>query len=1197
MNFFDYGGYCHRKGKTRLWTWLRGLDPAIKMKVIMRINFVAIFLLFTMLHVSASIHAQKISLSADKAPLRTIFNEIEKQSGYEVWCNTKLLESSKPVTIQVTGDLKTVLDKVLSNQALSYEIVDKAIVIKAKAETFTEKVTRFIKAIKITGKITDERNKALAGVSIRIKGTNFLVVSNEDGIYNIEVPNSDAVLQFKYIGYQDLEIKVGQKAVLNVTLQESVSNLDEVGVVSTGYQTLPKERATGSFVQIDSELLNRKVSTNILERLDGIASGLLFNNRTQSGIQRTSPNTREVGFNIRGKSTINASDQPLIVIDNFPYDGEISNINPNDIASITILKDAAAASIWGARSGNGVVVITTKRGKLNQKMKVDVNSNVTIGMKPDLNYDQNYLNASDYIEVEKFLFDKGFFNADLANVTSRPTISPAVELFNRLRNSTSHTDSLSILTDIDKLRINDVREDYKEHIYQNAINQQYHIGIRGGGNALTYAFSASHDNNRANLIGNGFERTTISSINTFNPVKNLELTAGLNYSTNTTTQNNEFSFGSYNASGGKYLKLWPYALLMDESSNPLAIPRGFRSSYLTETAAKGFLDWNYRPLDEIRLSDNTIRVNDLLWRFSAKYNFLPQLSAEVQYQNERQNINSKNLRSKEMYYTRDLINRFSVYNSSTGKITYNFPYGDVLNLGNHVWNTNNARAQLNYNQSFGKHEIVAISGAEIKELEIEGFFRDSYGYDDRYGTSVSGLDYVTSFPVNPSGTGRLPSPSSTVTGQLYRYVSYYGNAAYTYDNRYTVSLSGRKDGANIFGVKANDKVTPLWSAGLGWLISDESFYKVEWLPKLKLRLTYGYNGNVHPSATAFLTGNYTTDGPTGVQVININRAPNPQLRWERVRNVNLGLDFITKDNRISGTIELYRKDALDLVQATPLAPQTGFTSYNANSASLRINGLDLTLQSQNVKGLFAWNTTLLFSWIKDRVTHTDVLETSSIANKIVEGKSLRGVFSYKWAGLNPANGNPMGYLNGVPSEDYVGIRNNYKSDSLVYSGSFNPSTFGSIRNDFSYKGFQLSVNITYQLGHVIMRSAMNPSYTQILLLGQHKDYGRRWQKPGDETNTNIPSLVYPDNPNRSYFYQYSEALIEPGDHIRLQDIRLGYTFPKTLVSNNLLERLSVYAYANNVGILWRKNKMGIDPNAVSGLPNPFSIAFGISANF
>lgn len=1173
------------------------------------INVMRLIVVLTILccfKVSASVYAQKISIDVDNVPIETVFDQIKKQSGYTFWYKDNVLEAAKRVTVKLKDfELKAALEACLKDQPLRYEISGKIIVIRPKV--VVKKVLPGLKAMEIKGKVLDEKGLGLAGVTVRLKGTDKRVVTGDGGEFVIEVPDVGSVLVFSFVGYEGLEYVVRDGAAVSVALRLGTAQLQEVGIVNTGYQALPKERATGSFVQIDNELLNRRVSTNILERLDGISPGVFFNGAGTKSINIYGTDFRNSGINIRGQSTLQGNVDPLIVVDNFPYEGEISNINPNDIESITILKDAAAASIWGASAGNGVIVITTKKGKLEQKMKVDFTSNFTIGNRPNLAYDRNFLRSSDYIDVETYLFNNGYFDDDLNNTISFPAVSPVVHILSQKK--------AGLLTGVDAdaqinaLRDVDVRDDFENYIYRKSFNQQYSLSLRGGTKNLAYSFSAGQDNNEESLRRNGLSRTTVASHSTFSPVKNLELSAGINYSSNITRLNNNFQFGALGPfdSGSFYRGIYPYAKLADGNGNALPVMKDYSTQYINTMEQMGFKDWHYRPLDEINLADNTVKLNDLLLKFSAAYKIVSGLAAEIQFQKEHQNILTRNFQSPETYVARNLVNQFSQIDGSNNSINYIFPQGGILDAGSYDWNATNVRGQLNYNRVFNKHDLSGIVGAEIRERQTEGFDRKTYGYNEEYGSGNGSLNYNTAYPTNPGGVGYIPAPPSHVNGITYRYVSYFATAGYTYDDKYTFNLSGRKDGANIFGVNANDRITPLWSFGFGWNIAKEEFYNFSWLPVLRLRASYGFNGNVY-SGSAYLTGNLSNSPITGANGLAINKAPNPDLRWERVKNINFGLDFGTLNSRVTGTIEVFKKDGKDLLQPTPLAPQTGFRTYLANTASTTSHGFDITLQTKNLQREFKWNTTLLVSTIKDKVVRFDVPQTYfSIQNNRgisgIPGKSMYGLFSYKWMGLDPTNGDPQGFMGGKLSKDYTGIINNYSPDSLIYSGSARPTFFGSIRNDFQFSSITLSVNIGYKLGYVFRRSSISTNYTGTLAYYANVDYINGWKKPGDEMTTNIPSMVYPDDSRRNDFFTYSEALIESGSHVRLQDIKVAYDLPiKKWMRGNIINRFQTYLYANNIGILWRENKHGIDPDAFGWgathiLPNPFSISFGINVNF
>ncbi|MBO9676330.1 MAG: SusC/RagA family TonB-linked outer membrane protein [Sphingobacteriaceae bacterium] len=1147
----------------------------------------------------SKVKAQNVTLQAKAAPINLVFKQIEKQTGFRFWYKGKTSDKNTPVTVIIKNlPIKQALDKIFADLPYRYELVEQTIVITEKPviiQTNNEKQSKQT----VTGIVIDEHGQPLVGATVKVKDRNNSTTTNKDGqftLFNVEL---NEILVVSYVGFQGQEVKASNSVVVKLAMASA--DLGDVAIVSTGYQTIPKERATGSFVQIDNTLLNRRVGSNILDRLDGITSGLIFNK--VAGPVGIAPTNEKLGISIRGRVTIDSkvSADPLVVLDNFPYEGDINNINPNDIESITILKDAAAASIWGARSGNGVIVITTKKGKLNENLKIDFNTNITFGDNPNLKYSRNFISSSDYIDIERYLYSQNYYNADLANTTTYPVISPVVAL---LAKNTAEANQ-----QIDALRGNDVRDEAAKNLYQKTLSQQYSLGLRGGSAKSTHLLSLGYDKNRYNNIGAGFEKFTINSSNTYKPLKNLEISAAVIYN-----KSNQSAPYTYNA-------LYPYIKLADDNGNALAVPNGFNNAYLESAQSLGFMDWKLRPVQERDLFDNIAKTNNLLLRTSVKYQFLPFLNAEVQYQYQNENGNSHYLQSVDSYNVRNTINIYSQRNTNTGVFTYPIPKGGILSTTDRKLEAENFRAQLNYYQSFNNtHNISALVGSELRDINTTAYNRLSYGYNDEFGTAVTNLNYTTFYTLNPAGIGSrsIPAPDGTVTGTVNRFISYFANTSYTYAGKYIATLSGRKDGANIFGANTNDKITPLWSAGLGYEISKESFYNFPLIPYLKIRATYGYNGNVY-NASSYLTATYSTSSLTGAQTATITSAPNPELRWEKIRNKNLGIDFATKKNRVNGTLEVYDKLGTDLIEDALLAPSTGFTSFKGNAASVNTKGVDLILNSTNLNGDFKWYSNFLFSYNKDKVISYDTKYTTayltSNSNNITdpgsqglyikEGNSIFGVYSYKSAGLDPANGDPMGYLNGAVSKNYTAIITNNNPDDIIYHGSSRPTHFGSLRNTFSYRGFSLSANITYKYNYYIRKKSISLNYTELIQpINVNSDYALRWQKAGDENSTTVPSMVFAVNANRNSFYQNSEVLVAKGDHLRLQDVGLSYDFNQNMLKKLPFSSFQIYSYINNIGILWRANKYGIDPDISdyrSGnynvFPNPTTYAFGIRATF
>ncbi|MBO9674177.1 MAG: SusC/RagA family TonB-linked outer membrane protein [Sphingobacteriaceae bacterium] len=1050
-----------------------------------------------------------------------------------------------------------------------------------------------IQVREIRGKVVSaDRRVPLVGATVKMEGSAIAVLTDGTGGFVLKGGLVKGTLLVSFLGYTSVRVPVpAGNQPLVVTLSAVAAQLDEV-VVSTGYQTIPAERATGSFVQVDNKLLNRRVSTGVLERLEDVTPGLLFNRGRSAGAGLIS---------VRGRNTIYGNSSPLIVLDNFPYDGDINNINPNDVERISVLKDAAAASIWGSRAGNGVIVITTKKGRYNQAVKVGFNANATVGDKPDLFY-QPRMSAADFIGVEKMLFDKGFY-ANAETGYNNPAITPVVELLIARRDGKITAGEAD--AQINALAGYDVRQDFDQYFYRKSVNQQYALNFSGGSEIQRFNLSGGYDRNQDNLVGNGLNRYTFNggqSLNLFN--KKLEITTGFYYSQGNTTTNNPGT-NLIGLKTGNGASLYPYARLADEAGNPIAMTHDYRQAFIRAAQQKGLLDWSYKPLEEIYISDKTRKLIDYRLNVNASYEIRPYLSFSLLYQYGQTIANGRNLRSEETYFTRNLINSYSVVDGS-GKIAYAIPRGGVLDLDQLTATSQSIRGQLNFNRVWkDKHNLTAIAGYEIRDFHTVGNSNRAYGYDDSHATAL-GVDYLTQFPqyAVPGALAVVPFYNS-MTDLTDRNISYYSNAAYTLLDRYTLSASARLDRSNLFGVKTNQQGVPLYSAGLAWNINKEPFYGLDWLPYLKMRLTYGYNGNVNKSLSAFTTAIYITGNAINTNYAQVINPPNPELRWERVRLINLGIDFATKDNRISGTVEPYLKRGMDLIGDIAFAPSSGITTFRGNTANTRGSGIDISLNSRNVTGEFGWQTSFFFSHVKDKVVDYALRQPAGRYAQLsdsevypLEGKPFYAVYSYAFAGLDGQNGDPQGYLGGKLSKDYSQLLSSATPDDLVYSGPARPVSYGALRNTFSYGQFSLSANISYRLGYYFRQPGV--IYSGILSgQGYYQGrYGERWQKPGDEGITTVPSMPAGINTTRDDFYNFSTATVEKADHIRLQDISATYDFGKNLLQQLSLNKLQVYFYANNIGILWKSAKTRFDPDyPVADYLPPRTVAIGIKADF
>lgn len=1161
-----------------------------------------VFLLLTVacLSAAASALAQQVTLSEENVSLAKVFKTLRKQSQVDFVISSSQMKRSVKVTVKVTDrPLHEVLDKIFENQPLTYTVKNKTIVVQDKPISEKQATkTDIWQEIRLTlrGIVSDTTGAPLPGVSVSVRGTTTGTITDESGKYELNNVPEDAIIKFSMIGFVAEEIAVKRRSNISLVLREANLRLGEVSIVSTGFQEIPAERATGSFSQVDNKLFNRSVSTDIMSRLADVVPGLIFN-KGYGGA---------AGLTIRGQNSIDPNtSKPLIIVDNFPYENDINNINPNDIESVTILKDAAAASIWGARAGNGVIVITTKKGSNNQRAKLSFNSNVTIGAKPDLFY-QPKMSSADFIEVEKELFNKGYYKpTELNDYLMHYPLTPVVELLIAKRDGIIGAGTAD--AEIEALKKQDVRNDYNKYLYRQSINQQYALNLTGGTANQRYFLSAGYDKNLNSLKENSYERFTVNANNTYFFFKNkLEFTTAIYY-TESKTKNNNSGLPTYTSTNGSPgTGMYPYAKLVDDNGNSLPVIHNLRVPFVEQAQSKGLLNWGYKPIDEIHIADNVSRITDFRVNANLRYIIFKGLSAEILYQYSNNPFMLRNYQSQQTYYTRDLINQITQVSQTTDGVIRPIPLGGIMDQTNTDVRANNARAQLIYNREWDKHSLNAIGGYEIRNQKTLGTISRLYGYNDDYATSQP-VDYLNAYPssLTPLWPVRIYNPNSQ-NELTDRFLSYYANGTYIYKNRYLLSASARFDQSNLLGVKTNQRGVPLYSVGTGWTINEESFYHLNWLPVLRLRATYGIGGNVNKSISGYTTIYYGgRDWDTSLPYAAISNPPNPDLRWEQIKTTNIGLDFGLLRNRITGTVEYYHKKGTDIIGAMPYSGQSGVTTFTGNYANTTAQGIDITLNTQNFQGEFGWNSTLLFSSVTDKVTDYDVEPTRDgflgaygMFISPSKGRPLFSVYSYPWAGLDPRNGDPQGYLNGEVSKNWEGIYEFYETNptSLHYNGPARPTIYGAMRNTFTFKQFSVSANLSYRFGHYFVRDAL--SYSPIFQgTITHGDYGKRWQKSGDEAFTKIPSKPVEEIGFRDGFYTQSSAVVEKGDNIRFQDIVLNYNVSKSQHSKLPLENVQVYVYVNNLGILWKATKTGLDPDYYKApYPPVRTFSLGIKAN-
>lgn len=1034
--------------------------------------------------------------------------------------------------------------------------------------------------------ITDIDNQGIEGVRIHDQNKILISTSNRDGSIWVPKMLNGRTIHLSHHNYLDTVVQLLDG--MTIVLKLRPKQLEEV-IVSTGYERLPRERMTGAFEHLNEEVLNRNYTQDILGRLESMVSGMYFveQGNTFSKIGRPADHTPV----LHGISTLrdaNKSNMPLIIWDNFPYDGDMNNIDPNDIESITILKDAAAAAIWGAKAGNGVIVITSKRAKLNQKLSANYRSSLSVMNKPDL-FGHHVIAPADYIEVERFLFEKKYYSASETN-RAKPALSPAVELLIKHRDQIIDDDELE--RGLKYLGSYDVRDDFLQYIYRNAIQTQHSIALSQGTDKVATGLNIGYDHSDALFRGNSNERLNLRFHNLIKITDRIDLTSNIRWV--------HYNVGSsslplsYSNTGFRY----PYVRLADDNGNAQAIPRDYNLSYINSASNELLLDWNYRPLDEINYVTNNQKRNEIQFDVGLNFQILKPIQFVTNYQLTRAMNNHEEDYGLETYYTRNFINRGTEL--VNGLLRYNFPMGGIIRSSNNTSIGHNGRILIRSDHSFSAaHTLNGIIGLDINQSRSLADGYSKYGYNRETLSYANSVNHTLRYPVwdNLASVESVPYPINPSYDLTNRFVSYYANGSYSYSNKYIASFSVRKDASNLFGVSTNNKWTPLWSMGLVWNPSEEKFWKNEEI-SLKIRSTYGVSGNIDNSMSSLTTINYST----AFQPFNISYPfasvlshPNPELRWEKVGNINLGID-ITIGKDFSLIVDLYRKKTKDLFSNFPIDPTLGLVSQTMNVAHTKTNGLDFQMSLNKGNTNFKWRSVLKGAYnntwiVKSFREYSTPVSMVNGGLSQIEGEIAFPFYSYAWAGLDPETGEARGYLNGEISKDYRKIMTKETTlDDLVFHGSSRPLYFGNFLNTFTYKNWNVSFNVTGQFKYFFRRSSIN--YSSLFSSGYgHSDYYDRWQKSGDEMTTDIPAFVYPLNYSET-FYPNTEVLAERADHIRLKDIRVAKS-----IKINGVGKLDLSASCTNVGLLWKANTLKMDPTVNGGIPLPRGWQFGFNYTF
>ncbi|MGN8059868.1 SusC/RagA family TonB-linked outer membrane protein [Pedobacter sp. 22163] len=1182
-----------------------------KLLLIMRLT--AAILLLALMQLSASTRAQKVSIVEKNAPLERVLKEIRKQSGYDMIYDLSIILDAKPVSINVKQvNVLEAVQKSLTNQGLTFAVDGKTIVITER--TVADKLVDIIKDIDVKIMVRDSSGRPLPGANVYNKTINKMHTTDKSGDLIIkDVPANGYVLQINYLGFKGEEIFVDRKTIsYYVTLRQATAVLDEISVVSNGYQKISKERVAGAYTVITSKELEANPAINIMERLEGQVAGVKFDVKGNS-VQIRGVNNYAGGIGF-----------PLIVLDGFPLmnasdaatltkqvggnafgNSIISNINIADIEQITFLKDASATSIWGSRAANGVIVIETKKGK---KVAPSLNVSYIFGISKNPSIaDLHWMNSAQYIDLEQEMVDKGLLvdpaSASPANAIYTPNNSEATEWMFRVKRGTATVAQRDAA--LAEIGSRDGMAQIEKYLLQNAVNHQYNLSYSGGSESTTYYISGNYTKDtpiyKSNFGENAFVNANTST-DFFN--KKITLRALFNY---------QYSKSQYNAAAVNALSvsttaLRPYELLVDAKGNSIGRNIIIGDALANTMVAQGYLPFTYNTLDELNYS-NSVAKNNIL-RMSAGLNgkIAKWLNADVSISNQRQFGSTYSLDELNSYAGRILVNTYTVLTNGKASNTVNYG-GRYITYGNTSSETS-LRSQLNSDFTInGKHQFNILAGAEIRETQSDNTSETRYGYNADTRT-IATVNPTQQYPTMYGYSQSLGANLSSLISYRKRFLSYYSNASYSFDDKYFVTGSVRFDDYTLLGIDRSKRAVPFWSLGLRWNANKEAFFQdLKWLDAFSVRATLGTSGVVPLAGTNVAIINVSgTDSRTNQSVATIDNPANSDLGWETTKMVNLGIDFGFFKGRLNGSFDVYTKRTTGILASFAYNATYGWSSLFFNSGTLSGNGYEFSINGEMIRaGKFSWKSVLNFGYNTNKVTD---LRYSNNASNIagttatIEGMPLGSLYTYRWAGLDNKGQSQIYDRNNNIISNTTNLTNAFTKEDLVYVGRrYAPYTTG-LNQNFRYGQLELGVRFVGYFGHVFLKNAVTnyPTTSDFAysgVLGRQGELADRWRKPGDEAFTDVPGITGV-NFNSVNRYRFSDALVRNADNIRLQQVSLAYSVPQRFLPRNLVKSVSLSANVRNLGIVWRANKDGIDPEFIntgsfgSVTPTP-SYVFGINA--
>lgn len=1071
--------------------------------------------------------------------------------------------------------------------------------------------------------ISSEDNMPLIGASVYIKAEDLSkdgnsptitgVITDIDGKFNISVPEGVTRLFCSYVGHEVQELKlVPGKNQYEITLFPSAQMLD--AVVVTGYQTVERRKLTAAVGKLNISDETIGAVKSIDQALAGQIAGLSVT--STSGAPGAPAKIR-----IRGTSSLNGTQDPLWVLDGIPLEGtdvpqsnvlnDVSNIqqssiaglNPADIENITVLKDAAATAIYGARAANGVIVITTKKGKVGKPV---INFSSKFTYMPTLSTNRlNMLNSQEKVDLELELLRSNFAYGDNKGGVSK--IISGYGLTDAYKKGGWSALTPEAQTDISRLR--NTETDWGDILFRDAFNQEYSLSLSGGNERVTYYTSIGYYQENGNVKGVGLDRLNIVAKTSYKVNRMLKFGVSLFVNRR---NNKTYLTDTYGLVNPVYYsrKANPYYQPFDANGNYV---------YDFDVQNNSDTDLGFNIFEERKNTSNEETINALSSIFDAELRFNNKLKFTTQLGLQLDKASKEQIADKESFSMRIIRKNSKYWDSASQSNKYFIPDGGVHKAYENTNSQITWKAMGEYRDSFNDiHELEVMVGTELRKTWYETLFSAGYGFDRQTLT--------TKPVVFPDEDRARQFPLHQKTYKENAYVSFFSTASYSLMNRYTFGGSIRFDGSDLFGVDKKYRYLPLYSVSGLWRLSNEPFMQGtrKWMDNLAFRVSYGIQGNIDKNTSPFLLGKYIVDNilPGGSEhMIDINSAPNKKLRWEKTQSVNVGLDFSVLNQAINLSVDYYYRKGTDLIGKQMLPLETGFVSTNINWASMVNKGVEVSLSTRNVATKnFSWYTNLNFAYNNNKVLREAIPEAQTIPGR--EGYPVDAIFAIKTAGLDE-EGYPLFYDKEGKKvtlkelyrlQDPFGLGFTVNSDVTPaeersfysYIGSQDTPYTGGLINTFSYKNWELTANLSFNLGGYVRTT---PSYNFINFdRGQNvnSDILDRWTP--ENTDGRLPALITSEKRADEYYwydqkseiYKNLDIWVKKLNYFRLQNLRLGYRLPEKMTKSLGMGSASVAIEGRNLLVFGSSYKNFLDPESMYNPyapPIPKSITFSLNLNF